>query len=86
VPVGSQIWKEGFPWFVVPSAVSGNQISWFVTDGGIGDADGAANGSITDPAGAATAIVLPVPVLGLGAWLLLVLSVGGVGLRFRKSA
>ena len=86
VPAGSQVWKEGFPWFVVPSSVSGNQISWFVTDGGLGDADGAVNGSITDPAGAAIAVVLPVPVLTLGAWLLLVLSMGGVGLRFRKSA
>jgi len=49
----TEFWKAGDPWFLVPSSISGNSISFSITDGGIGDEDGLVNGVILDPGAAA---------------------------------
>ena len=59
LPPGTQYWKYGRTadnhadhWYVLPSAViAGNTVSFSITDGGLGDDDLTANGSITDPGG-----------------------------------
>jgi DNA-binding beta-propeller fold protein YncE len=55
VPIGSEYWKyqTGFGWFSIPidSDNGDNVISITLTDGGVGDADGVANGVIVDPGG-----------------------------------
>ncbi|WP_299880391.1 choice-of-anchor U domain-containing protein [uncultured Cocleimonas sp.] len=53
LPANAAYWKEGTPWFQIPSTISGNTVSFSITDGGIGDADGNANGTIVDPGGLA---------------------------------
>ena len=58
---GSQYWKYGKTadnptdhWYPLPNAViEGNTITFTITDGGLGDDDLQANGSITDPGGVA---------------------------------
>ncbi|WP_243651762.1 choice-of-anchor U domain-containing protein [Thiobaca trueperi] len=65
---GTRYWKYGKTadnladhWYVLPTAViEGNTISFTLTDGGLGDDDLSANGSITDPGGPGG------PVLGIG--------------------
>jgi hypothetical protein len=57
LPPGTQYWKYGKTaadtsdhWYVLPSAViTGNTVSFSITDGGLGDDDLTADGSITDP-------------------------------------
>ncbi len=54
---GTQYWKFGKTadnpadhWYILPSAIiAGNTISFSITDGGLGDDDLTADGSITDP-------------------------------------
>ena len=61
-PVGSQYYKYGptlnnpVPhWYVLPGAiVSGDTVTFSVTDGGTGDDDRLANGTIVDPGGVGT--------------------------------
>ena len=60
LPPGTQYWKYGKTaatpsdhWYVLPSAViTGNTVSFSITDGGLGDDDLTADGSITDPGAA----------------------------------
>jgi hypothetical protein len=54
---GTKVWKElNGTWLDWTNSVtiSGNTITYMITDGGAGDADGAVNGSITDPLGPAS--------------------------------
>ncbi|WP_279387970.1 choice-of-anchor U domain-containing protein [Thiobaca trueperi] len=68
LPAGTRYWKYGKTadnsadhWYVLPTAViEGNTVSFTITDGGLGDDDLSANGSITDPGGPGG------PVLGIG--------------------
>ncbi len=68
LPEGTRYWKYGKTadnsadhWYVLPTAViEGNTVSFTLTDGGLGDDDLSANGSITDPGGPGG------PVLGIG--------------------
>jgi hypothetical protein len=68
LPPGTQYWKYGKTaatpgdhWYVLPSAViTGNTVSFIITDGGLGDDDLSADGSITDPGGAGS------PTLAIG--------------------
>ena len=59
VPPGTAYWKFGPTsvnatphWYTLPATVSGNRISVAFVDGGAGDSDLAANGTIVDPGGA----------------------------------
>ena len=61
LPPGAQYWKYGKTadnpedhWYILPGVIiEGNTITYTITDGGLGDSDLTANGSITDPGGAA---------------------------------
>jgi uncharacterized repeat protein (TIGR01451 family) len=58
LPSGSVYWKygprPGIPtpqWYVLPAGVSGDTVTFTITDGGVGDDDLAANGTIVDQGG-----------------------------------
>jgi hypothetical protein len=71
----SKYWKAGTPWFEIPATISGNSISFSLTDGGLGDTDGTANGTIVDPGGAALPAMVPVkPIPVNQPWILVLLS------------
>lgn len=63
IPAGSQYWKvQGNTWVKLPDELVGdndgdNILTLALTDGGIGDSDGSANGAIVDPGGPAMPIV-----------------------------
>ena len=100
LPPQAQYWKWGRTqerrephWFVLPSTVQGNTMTVSIQDGGLGDDDLEANGTITDPAGPAWPLavgagtVQPVPTLGEWARLLLAALLAGgawVGMRRRR--
>jgi len=70
LPAGSKFWKSGTPWYQLPATVAGTMVIFSLTDGGMGDADGAANGTIVDPSGAATNASAPAtaPIPTMSAW------------------
>ena len=58
LPAGTQYWKYGptpgnaVPhWYVLPATIAGNTATFSITDGGLGDDDLAANGTIVDQGG-----------------------------------
>jgi hypothetical protein len=58
LPAGSQYWKYGPEpgnatphWYVLPAAITGNTVTFSITDGGQGDDDLAANGALVDQGG-----------------------------------
>jgi len=60
LPDGTQYWKYGPTadnqephWYTLPVTSAGAEVSFSITDGGLGDSDLSANGSITDPGGVA---------------------------------
>lgn len=78
LPAEASYWKYGRTagdpnphWYVLPTTIRGNEISFTVTDGGLGDSDLAFNGAISDPGGPA----FPVAVPTLAQWALWLLSV-----------
>jgi hypothetical protein len=75
LPAGTKVWKDlNGTWLDWTNIVmiSGNTITYTITDGGAGDADGSVNGSITDPLGPASPAT-SVPSLSEWAQLLLAL-------------
>lgn len=86
LPAGTPYWKYGrttaqpaFHWYTLPAAISGNQLTFSVTDGGQGDSDLAFDGSITDPGGPAFGTDgVGIPTLSEWALLLLTLLLGGI--------
>ena len=71
-PPGTVYWKfgptpgDGTPhWYELPVSIAGNVVSFSITDGGLGDHDGAADGFIDDPGGpgAPQANVVEIPTL-----------------------
>ena len=69
-------------------AISGNTVSFDVTDGGLGDDDGVQNGEITDPAmplaAVAPAGAQPIPTLSEWGLLLLGLLAGAFGMAAQR--
>ena len=55
--------------FAFPATIVGNTATFVITDGGVGDSDGVANGTIVDPAGPGAAAVPTLP-----QWALIVLA------------
>jgi hypothetical protein len=91
LPADTQYWKygprPGFPaaqWYVLPATITGNTATFTVTDGGLGDDDLAANGTIVDQGGPGVPPVISdlrqVPTLSEWAQLLLALLIMGIGL------
>jgi hypothetical protein len=73
-------------WYALPTTVAGSTVSFTITDGGLGDDDLVANGTIVDQGGAGFSSGEPVPALGEWARMLLallVLAMGGWALRRR---
>ena len=86
IPAGAEYWKYdagGVGWYPLPATISGNQVSFTVTDGGMGDHTGVQNGTITDPGGIGitssdTGGATPIPALSQWAMILLSLLLGGM--------
>jgi trimeric autotransporter adhesin len=71
VPAGVQYWKYGptpdihAHWYTIPAFISGNTITFNVTDGGTGDDDLTANGTVVDQGGPGVAVgASTIPTLG----------------------
>jgi hypothetical protein len=87
LPAGTKVWKDlNGTWLDWTNSVtiSGNTITYTITDGGAGDADGAANGSITDPLGPASPAT-SIPSLSEWTQLMLALMVIGVAWHFHNN-
>ncbi|MBA4741629.1 MAG: hypothetical protein H2060_02825 [Azoarcus sp.] len=92
LPAGTQYWKYDrilqiwYPLDPSAYAVSGNTITLSLTDGGTGDHDGTANGTIIDPGGPASASAAT-PIPAVSPWLLAMLAalMGGLGWATRRS-
>jgi hypothetical protein len=92
VPAGTQYWKYGptpdnhtSHWYIIPATIAGNTMTFSITDGGLGDDDYTANGTIVDAGG--PGLVTPIPTLSEWGMILLagMLGVFGVaGLRWRE--
>ncbi|MGC2062545.1 MAG: choice-of-anchor U domain-containing protein [Thermodesulfovibrionales bacterium] len=60
IPAGSKVYKikaDGFHEYT-NATITGNTVTLTLIDGGDGDSDGAANGSITDPVGVASPVAV----------------------------
>ena len=75
---GATYWKYGPTasdpsphWYVLPAAITGNTASFTIVDGGLGDDDLAANGTIVDQGGPGLA---PQSVPALSQWMLVLLG------------
>ena len=89
---GTSYWKYGptsadttLHWYVIPAAISGNTATFTITDGGLGDGDLTANGTIVDPGGPGTPGSVPVlDARGLAMLMLLVIAAAAWGVRRRR--
>jgi YVTN family beta-propeller protein len=80
LPPGTYYWKYGPTpsdaaphWYVLPSTISGSTVTFSITDGGLGDDDLAANGTIVDqggPGSGGAAAAVPT----LSEWMMIVLA------------
>lgn len=92
LPAGAQYWKFGPTadntaphWYVMPASINGTEVSFTITDGGTGDGDLTANGSIVDPGGPGLFAAPIAPIPSLHAWgiALLITMLGWFGVRRR---
>lgn len=85
LPPGTQYWKFGRTpgggandtphWYVLPAVISGNTVTFSITDGGLGDDDLLADGTVVDPGGpGALAVHDATAVPTLNEWALALLS------------
>ncbi len=96
IPAGEQYWKYGPTasqpaphWYVLPATISGNTATFSITDGGLGDDDLAANGTMVDQGGPGGgggpgSGVEPVPTLGEWALIALAAMLGLSGMAMRR--
>jgi len=90
LPPDTRYWKYGPTpgggsnttphWYVLPAAISGTTARFTITDGGLGDDDLAANGTIVDQGGPGAG-GLNIPTLGEWALIVLALLLGVSGSR-----
>ncbi len=79
-------------WYTLPATVSGNTVTFSITDGGLGDDDLTANGTIADqggpgaPPGGGPSAAPSTPVPALSGWMLAFLAVlvGLIGIAARR--
>lgn len=92
LPAGAIYWKYGPTaaqptphWYPLPATISGNTVSFTIVDGGLGDDDLVANGTVADQGGpgtpgGASGNTSPVPTLGAWALAALALLLAGAGM------
>jgi len=95
LPAGTQYWKYGPTpsnpaphWYVLPATITGNSVTFTITDGQLGDDDLAANGTIVDQGGpGAPGAATAVPTLSEWAMLLLagLMMLAGLGAARRRA-
>jgi hypothetical protein len=91
LPVGTQYWKYGptaanttAHWYVLPATIAGSTATFSITDGGLGDDDLAANGTLVDQGGPGVpgaSDTHQIPTLSEWAMIVLVLLTGAIGAR-----
>jgi subtilisin-like proprotein convertase family protein len=96
LPPGTQYWKYGRTpgggandtphWYVLPAVISGNTVAFSIADGGLGDDDLTANGSIVDPGGPAVLPPPPVPTPTSSHWMLALMALVLLGFGARYAA
>ncbi|MBL0142398.1 MAG: IPTL-CTERM sorting domain-containing protein [Betaproteobacteria bacterium] len=94
LPAGTQYWKYGPTptdaaphWYVLPATIAGSVTTFTITDGGLGDDDLAANGTIVDQGGpGSSGAASAVPTLGQWAMIALMLILGLIGMRRARAA
>ena len=78
---GATFWKYGptvgnpAHWYVMPATIVGNTATFSITDGGLGDDDLTANGTIVDPVGPGLGTAIPT----LSEWMLALLAFAMLG-------
>ncbi len=82
VPPSRIFFKYDGAWNQYPATVNGNIVTYTITDGGAGDADGQPNGVFVDPAGLGHAGAEVIP--ALNRWTALLLALGLLGLAWRR--
>jgi hypothetical protein len=97
LPAGTVYWKYGPTasntaphWYQLPASIVGNTASFSITDGGLGDDDLTANGSIVDQGGPGVPLastgVTTVPTLSEWAMILMASLMAWVGMRRVRSS
>jgi trimeric autotransporter adhesin len=89
---GTLYWKYGprtgqpAGWYLLPATIAANTAIFTITDGGLGDDDLAANGTIIDQGGPGIPIPGPIPTLSqwVMALLALMLVASGMLMRLRR--
>ncbi|WP_456478922.1 NosD domain-containing protein [Geoglobus ahangari] len=94
LPADMEYWKytsdgngspSGLPgWYSIPATVNGNTVTFTITDGGIGDGDGLANGIIADPGGPGVISATSVPEFSSLALVATVLAIFAIVFRAAK--
>ena len=82
LPTNAQYWKYGPTaaqatphWYTIPATVAGNTVTFSITDGGLGDDDLLANGTIVDQGGPGTPLPgTPAQVPTSSEWMLLLMG------------
>ena len=90
LPAGTQYWKYGPTaadpsphWYVLPAMFAGAQVTFTLTDGGLGDHDLTPNGTIVDPGGPSSTAVPTTPLWALAILALVMLMAARLALRLR---
>jgi YVTN family beta-propeller protein len=92
IPAGSVYWKYGPTptqptphWYVLPATISGNTVTFSITDGGLGDDDLTANGTVVDQGGPGGGPARPaVPALDRAARAMLAVLLAACGVSLRR--
>jgi uncharacterized repeat protein (TIGR01451 family) len=91
--VGATYWKYGPTptnsaphWYGLPAAIAGSTATFSITDGGLGDDDLVANGTITDQGGPGTGGSGATAIPTLSEWMLIVLALAMMVLAMRHRA
>ena len=78
---GTSYWKYGPTpgnaaphWYVLPATIAGNTATFTIADGGLGDDDLAANGTIVDQGGPGSPAALPEAIPTMSEWMMLLMG------------